>query len=170
MPYLPVCKKCPGTYVHRPLYGETALFTNFYFARGSSAEVLWWARLSVCLSVYPPGYLRNHTRDLQQFFCACRSSSGRVTKSQGKGQFWGFSSALTMHRNAFAAKRIIQSPITLYNRRDHSVAAAFAANSTGREGDDGTHGSAQRGRSVIYDCLVSVFGCGRINAVDNHMP
>jgi len=36
-----------------------------------------------------------HARYLYQFFCACmlpvtvaRSSSGRVTKSQGKGQFW----------------------------------------------------------------------------------
>jgi len=35
--------------------------------------------------------------------------------------------------------------------RDHSIAAAFAANGIGREGGDG---SAQRGRSVIYDCLV----------------
>jgi len=25
----------------------------------------------VCLSVRPPGYLRSHTRDLYQFFCAC---------------------------------------------------------------------------------------------------
>jgi len=31
---------------------------------------------------------------------------GSVTKSQGKGQFWGFSSPLTMHCNAFAAKGI----------------------------------------------------------------
>ena len=32
-----------------------------------------------------------------------------------------------------------------------AVAAAFAANDIGREGGDG---SAQRGRSVIYDCLL----------------
>jgi len=25
----------------------------------------------VCLSVCPQAYLRNHTRDLYQFFCAC---------------------------------------------------------------------------------------------------
>jgi len=39
-----------------------------------------------------------------------------------------------------------------YSTRDHSVAAAFAENGIGREGGDG---SAQRGRSVIYDCLVN---------------
>ena len=64
---------------------------------------------------------------------------------------WGFSSPLTVHCNAFAAKGIIQSPIASCSRRDHSVAAAFAANGIGREVDDG---SAQRGRSVIYDCSV----------------
>jgi len=26
---------------------------------------------SVCVSVCPPGYLRNHTRDHYHFFCAC---------------------------------------------------------------------------------------------------
>jgi len=35
-----------------------------------------------------------------------QSSSGRVTKSQGEGAVLGFSSPLTMHCNAFAAKRI----------------------------------------------------------------
>jgi len=55
---------------------------------------------------------------------AVARSSGRVTKSQGEGwQIWGFSSQLTMHCNAFAAKGI------------------------NREGGDG---GAQRGRSVIY--------------------
>jgi len=45
-------------------------------------------------------------------------------------------------------------PVTSCNTRDHYVAAAFAViaeNGIGREGGDG---SAQRGRSVIYDCLV----------------
>jgi len=56
-----------------------------------------------------------------------------------------------MHYDALAAKGIIRSPITSCNTRDHSVAAAFAENGIGREGGDG---SAQRGRSVIYDCLV----------------
>jgi len=68
-----------------------------------------------------------------------RSSSGRVTKSQGEGAILGgFSSPLTMHCNAFAANNV--------SRTDHYVAAAFAANGIGREEDDG---SAHRGRSVI---------------------
>jgi len=84
-----------------------------------------------------------------------RSSSGRVTKSQGEGAVLGdFSSPLTMHCNAFAAKGIIQSTITSCIRRNHSVAAAFAANGIGREGDDDHDGSSQRGRSVVCDCLV----------------
>jgi len=37
------------------------------------------------------------------------------------------------------------------SRRDHFVAAAFAAHGIGREECDG---SAQRGRSVTYDCLI----------------
>jgi len=50
------------------------VFCVNYFARGSSCEVLWWVRLcvcpSVCLSVCPRGYLRSHTRDFYQMFCA----------------------------------------------------------------------------------------------------
>jgi len=91
--------------------------------------------LSVCLSVpQPTGYLRNHTRDLCQFFCACclwpwfgpLPAGWRNPKT--KRHFWGFSSPLTMHCNVFAAKWI------------------------GREVGDG---SAQCGRSVIYDCLAN---------------
>jgi len=52
-----------------------------------------------CLSACAPGYLRNHTRDLYQFFCACclwplavaRSSFSRVVKSQGEGVVLGVS-------------------------------------------------------------------------------
>jgi len=39
----------------------------------------------------------------------------------------GFSSPLTMHYNAFAAKAIIQSPIMSCSRRYYSIAAAFTA-------------------------------------------
>jgi len=45
---------------------------------------------------------------------------------KGKRQFLGFSSPLTMQCNAFAAKGIIQSPITSCSRRDHSVYQAGA--------------------------------------------
>jgi len=43
----------------------------YYFARGSSCEVLWRVCLCVCVSVCPRGYLRKHTGDLYQIFCAC---------------------------------------------------------------------------------------------------
>ena len=61
---------------------------------------------SVCLSVSISP--EPHMRSLPNFLCmlpmAVARSSGRVTKSQGKGQFLGFSSPLTMHCNAFTAK------------------------------------------------------------------
>ena len=58
-----------------------------------------------------------------------------------------------MHFNTFAAKGVIQLPVTSCSRRDLSVAAALAANGIGREEGDG---SAQRGRSVICGCLVYI--------------
>jgi len=81
--------------------------------------------VSVCLSVCPrPGATRAiFTKLLCVLPMVVARSSGRVAKSKGDGQFWGFSSQLTMHCNAFAAKGI------------------------NREGGDG---GAQRGRSVIY--------------------
>jgi len=48
---------------------------------------------------------------------------------RGKGNFGGFSSPLTMHCNAFVANNVMQQ-------------------------QNGGDGSAQRGRSVMYDCLV----------------
>ena len=96
------------------------------------------------------------------FFCACclwpwlGPPPAGWRNPKGKGQFWGFSSPLTMHCNVFAAKGIIRSPVTSCSRRDHSDAVAFAANGIGWEGGDG---SAQCGRSVIYDWLVSTEVC-----------
>jgi len=91
--------------------------------------------VSVCLSVCPRAYLRNHTGDLYLIFlcmlpvAVARSSSGRVTKSQGEGAILrgcpGHAKALAIFAAAvaaaFAAKGIIQAPITSSNRRDHSV-------------------------------------------------
>ena len=57
---------------------------------------------------------------------------------RGRGSFGWFSSPLTMHCNALAAKGIIRSPVTSCSRRDHSVAATFAANGIGQEGGDGS--------------------------------
>ena len=111
----------------------------------------------VCLSVCPRAYIRNHARDLYKFFCTCclwpwlsLSPAGWQNPNR-KGQFLGVFFPMTIHCNACAAERTIRSTITSRYRRDHSVAAAFAANGIGREGGDG---SAQRRRSVIYDCLV----------------
>ena len=42
-------------------------YSYMYFTRGTGCEVSWWV-MSVCVSVCPRGYLRNHTRDLYQFF------------------------------------------------------------------------------------------------------
>jgi len=65
-----------------------------YFARESGGEVLWWARLSVCLSVREHIYVVKRAIFTNFFVHAAtavaRSSSGRVTKSQGKGNFGGF--------------------------------------------------------------------------------
>jgi len=88
--------------------------------------------LSVYLSVFSQEYLRNHTRGVYQFFCGCcllpwLGPPTEWRNPKAKGQFWEFSSLLTIHCNAFAAKKI------------------------GLEWSDG---SAQRGRSVIYNCLV----------------
>jgi len=63
----------------------------------------------VCLSVGQD--ISATTRAIFTNFCmlpmaVARSSSGRVTKSQGEWAILGVSSPLTMHCNAFAAKGI----------------------------------------------------------------
>ena len=73
---------------------------------------------SVCLSVYlsvcPQAYLHSHTRDLYQIFVDVAYGRGSVLRRQvdeipkGRGNFWGFSSPLTMHCNAFAANNVMQ--------------------------------------------------------------
>ena len=67
--------------------------------------------MSVCVPVFPRGFLRNHMRDLYQIVCVLPMSVARS------------SSGMLM----------------------------IACIAYRREGGDG---SAQRGRSVIYDCLV----------------
>jgi len=129
---------------------------DIYFARGSGGEVLWWARLSVCLSVHQD--ISGITRAISTS-CSVHVAYGRglVLPRQGdemlrgRGSFGRFSFPLTMHCNALAAKWIIRSPITSCSRTDHSVAAPFVADGIGREAGDG---SIQCGQSVIYDCFV----------------
>jgi len=65
--------------------------------------------VSVCVSARI--FLEPHGWSLPNFLCMlptsmARSSFGRVMKSQGENAIWGFSSPLTMHCNAFAAKGI----------------------------------------------------------------
>jgi len=115
--------------------------------------------LSVCLStrISP----EPHAWSLPVFLCTlpmavARSSSGRVTKSQGEGADLGVSTPLTIHCNVFTAKGIIWLPIRSCSRRDHSVTAAFTADGIGREGGDG---SAQHWRTVMYDYLVCYVVC-----------
>ena len=84
-----------------------------YFACDSGGEVLWWTRLSVCLSVCLCVRQRPHARSLPNFSVCCLwpwlgSPPAGWRNPKGKGQFWGFSSPLTMHCNTFAAKGIIQ--------------------------------------------------------------
>ena len=58
--------------------------------------------LSVSLSVCPRAYLLNNMRDLYKIFVHVSYGRGSVLlrqgdECQGGGQFWGFSSPLTMH-------------------------------------------------------------------------
>ena len=89
----------------------------------------------MCLSVCLRAYLRSHTSDLYQIFCACCLWRGWVLFGQGdkiprgRGNF-GFFFYID---NAMIRVRCI------WDRPG--------------SGD----GSAQRGRSVVYDCLVSSY-------------
>ena len=121
----------------------------------------------VCLSTSNQAYLRNHTRDLYQFFCACclwpwlGPPPVGWWNPKGKGQFWVvvwaiwiFAASITA---ALAAEGISQSPITSCSRRDHSVCQASAnrhlENSERRRygliGREWGDGSAQREQSLI---------------------
>ena len=75
---------------------------------------------SVCVSVCPRGYLRNHTRDLYQFLCTlpiavARSSSGRVTKSRGEGVILGgfFPTDNALYSIAFGTRTKTAEPIEM---------------------------------------------------------
>jgi len=89
------------TFVDTHLYHSRQWFNihiilrvSYYFARGSVDEVvLWWARLSVCLSVCLSS---SHTCNLYQFFCACwlwpwlSLPPAGWRNPKGKEQFLGF--------------------------------------------------------------------------------
>ena len=101
--------------------------------------------LSACLSVRQN--ISGTTHTIFTKFCACclcpwlGPPPAGWRNFNGKGKFWGFSSPLTMHCNAFAANNVMQQQ-----------------NGPFRRCREGGHGSAlQHGRSVIYDCLVPGF-------------
>jgi len=104
----------------------------YYFARGSDGEVLWWACLCVCLSASislgPHAVFTNFSVHVAYGRCAVvRSSSSRVTKSQG--QFWGVIQSIQKHWQSLLQPRvcwIIQLLITSCSRRDHSVCQGSA--------------------------------------------
>jgi len=52
-------------------YFFAALVTIAYLITSPTGAVAKYCDEHVCLSVCLPGYLRNHTRDLYQLFCAC---------------------------------------------------------------------------------------------------
>jgi len=93
---------------------KTDTVLHNYFSSESGGEALWWACLYVCLSVCPRSYLRIHTRDLYQTFCACciwpwlGPPPAGWRNPKRKWKFWGFSSPLTKHCNAFAANNVMQ--------------------------------------------------------------
>jgi len=76
----------------------------------------WFNKLTIV--TLPAGMVAKY----YQFFCACclwpwlgpPLAGWRNPKM--KGQFWGFSSPLTMHCNAFVAEGIIRSPVTSGSR------------------------------------------------------
>jgi len=71
-------------------------------------------------------------------------------KSKGEEAVLEVFFPLTVHCNAFAAKGIIRSPITSCSRRDHAVAAAFAANGIGGEGAMGVQGAGDTIALLIF--------------------
>ena len=86
-----------------------------YFTRGNGGKVLWWARLCVsvclwvCVSLSTSISLEPHAWSVPIFYACCLwpwlgPPPAGWQNPKGKGQFWGFSSPLTTHCNAFAAK------------------------------------------------------------------
>jgi len=123
---------------------------------------------SVCVSVWLSDRisLEPHMRSLPIFLCMLSmpwlgSPPAGWQNSKEKGQFWGFSSPLTMHRKVFAAKGIIQLPIMSCSKRDHSVAAVFDANGIGREGLLGLH-SVDEMWSTIAVFYFALCACTRL--------
>jgi len=120
--------KCYPYYVerskllHRLNYYILRYYNNLIYATILELLLRPWERwrsiviTSVCLSVCPRGYRRNDTCDSTNFSVHVAYCHGSVLLRQGdeiSRQFWGFSSPLTIHCNAFAANNVT-----------HSVAAA----------------------------------------------
>jgi len=110
------------------IYVHEMLQVVRYFAHGSGSEVLWWARLCVCVSVCLSVCLsasispEPHARSLAIFLCmlpmsVARTCSGRLTKSQGEGTV--FRGDFLLHWQCIVTRSL---QITSCSRRDHSIA------------------------------------------------
>ena len=91
-----------GKKLVRQQYFPTCLHNMVNFGP-LTAEIgsLVWApqQISTGFVSCPPGYLRNHMRDLYQFFCVYGRHGDEIPR--GNGSFGGF-----LHCNAFVAKAI----------------------------------------------------------------
>jgi len=116
--------------------------------------------LSVCLvSICPSGYLRNNTRDLTIFSVCCLwpwlgPPPAEWRNPKGKGLFWGFSSPLTMHCNAFARKGTTWTPITSCSRRIiRSLPRSMQMGSAGK----GVMGCTARGAGEVWSMIALLY-------------
>ena len=86
----------------------------YYFALWSGGEASWWVCLCVCLSVCLSASIspEPHMRSLRIFLHVAYGRGSVLRQGneipRGRGQFWGFSSPLTMHCNALATNNIME--------------------------------------------------------------
>jgi len=94
---LPCYTFANGINNHDITFQIPANWYNSLLLRLRTCEVLWWVCLSVGLSVCPTGYLRNHTRDLYQFFVHVACVRGSVLLRHVYDKPVDYSSPLRMH-------------------------------------------------------------------------
>ena len=128
---------------------ELSQHWHFYFARRIGGEVLWWTRLSVCLSdrISP----EPHARSLPIFCARCLwpwlgVPPARWRNPKAKGQFGFFSP----HWQCIVTRSLKITSCS--SRTDHSFAAGEWWECTAR------------GWSMIYDCLVN-FCTKKLNVI-----
>ena len=116
---------------------------DYYFVCKNSYKVLWWVCLSVCVSFCLTGYLWNPLCDLYQFFVHVAYGCGSVLLRQIDNRPHSLSPGTGWRAHWQCIVMWSQQITSCRCRTDHSLPL-------------GGDGSAQRRRSVIYDCLVGV--------------